>query len=102
VLEIIRRKEAEVRRRLIIETEALQAMCFDSERRGRELIAAAEAEGRAEGVRQREHALAEAEREAHTLTAQARAQAELLQRLGVERMEAAVRQALAIVIEVHR
>ncbi len=98
LLELIRRKEAEVKRRLASEREAAQEVIAQAERKARELVAAAEAEGRREGEAQRQAARAEIEREAAALIAQARAEAEFLQRLGEEHLPAAVARAVKIVI----
>jgi vacuolar-type H+-ATPase subunit H len=102
LLEIIRRKEAEVKRRLVVEGEAAQARLEEAERHACALIAAAEVTGREEASRQRQQVLAEAEREAQTIIAQAQAEAELLQRVGAEQMRSAICQAAALVIEVRR
>jgi vacuolar-type H+-ATPase subunit H len=102
LLETIRRKEAEVKRRLAVEDEAAQARLVEAEHRACALIAAAEAEGQREGGLQRQRALAEAEHEASALLAQARAEAERLQRVGAEQMEAAVQQAVALMIGIRR
>ncbi len=97
-LDAIRRKEAEVKRRLAAEREAAQAALAEAEKHAGELMAAAEAQGRQDSGIQRQAARAEAEREAEALVAQARAYAERFQRLGTERMAQAVARALEIVI----
>jgi vacuolar-type H+-ATPase subunit H len=98
LLEIIRRKEAEVKRRLAAEREAVEAALAEAERRARDLLTAAEVEGRRIGEAQRQATLAETERNAQAIVAQARAEAEMLQRAGEQHMAAAVARAFEIVI----
>lgn len=98
-LEIIRHREAEVKRRLAAEREAAQAALAEAERQAHELVAAAEAEGRCQGEAQRHAARAEAEREAAAIVAQAYARAERLQRSGEERLEAAVERAVKLIVD---
>ena len=97
LLEVIRRQEGEVKRRLAVAAEVARAELDSAECRAREVIAAAEADGRSEGEHQRQMALAEADDEAAAIVAQARVEAELLQRVGAQRMEAAIRQVVALV-----
>ncbi len=98
VLEVIRRKEAEVKRRLAAEREAAEAVLASAEQCARELLTAAESEGRRIGETQRQAARAEGEREAQLIIARAQAEAELLQRAGQQLMAAAVARAMEIVI----
>jgi len=70
-LDLIRRKEAEVKRHLAIESEAAEQIIADAERRARALVAAAEEEGRQEGEARRRAARAEAERRSAEIVAQA-------------------------------
>jgi vacuolar-type H+-ATPase subunit H len=97
-LEVIRHSEAEVRRRLAAEREAVQAVIAQAEQRARALLAAAEVDGRREGEAQRELAQAAADRTAQEIVARARAGAEALQRAGEARLEAAVVRATQILI----
>ena len=97
-LEAIRRTEAEVKRRLAVEREAVEALLAEAERRTRELLNAAEIEGRRAGEAQRQAAQVEVEREAQAIVVRARAEAERLQRAGEQRMAAAVARAIEIVI----
>jgi vacuolar-type H+-ATPase subunit H len=98
-LEAIRRKEAEVKRRLAAEHESAQTAIAEAERQARELVAAAEAEGRRQGEVQRQAARAEAEREATAIVARARAEAETLQRAGEARLEAAIARAVKFMVD---
>ncbi len=100
LLEAIRLKEREVKRRLAVEAEAAQAALGTAERQAREIVAAAEADGRREGEQQSQMAQAEADAEAQALVARADAEAERLQQAGAQRMEAAVQRAVALVSEV--
>lgn len=100
LLEMLRRREAEIKRRLASEREAAQAALAEAEKHADELIATAEAQGWREGEINRQAARAEAEREAEAIIAQARAHAERLQRLGTERMAEAVARALEMVVGV--
>jgi len=97
-LEAIRRTEAEVKRRLAAEREAVEALLAEAKRRAGELLSAAEIEGRRAGEAQRQAAQAEVEREAQAIVARARAEAERLQHVGEQRMAAAVERAVEIVI----
>lgn len=97
LLDAIRRQEGEVKRRQAVAAEAARAALDEAEGRAREVIAAAEADGRSEGERQRQLALAGADQEAGSIIAQARLEAELLQRVGAQRMEAAIRRVVALV-----
>ncbi len=98
VLEVIRRKEAEVKRRLAAEREASEAVLASAEQCAREILTAAQSEGRRIGEMQRQAAQAEAEREAQLILARAQAEAELLQRAGQQLLAAAVARAVEIVI----
>ena len=98
LLQAIRRKEAEVKRRLAAERETVESRVASAERQARELLTAAEIEGQRVGEAQRQATLAEAEREAATVLTRARAEAELLQRVGEQRMPAAVARAVEIVL----
>lgn len=99
-LEAIRRKEGEVKRRLVLEAEAARAELEAAERRAQDIIAAAEAEGRDEGEQQRRTAVAQADEGAEAIIAQARAQAELLQRVSAQRMDTAIQQVVTLLSEV--
>jgi len=98
LLEAIRRKEAEVKRRLAAEHQAAEAALAEAEQRARELIAAGEAEGWRQGEAERQAAQAEAEREAEAIIAQARAEAEALERAAAAWLAVATARALEIVI----
>lgn len=98
LLEVIRRKEAEAKRQLAAEREAVEAALAEAERRARDLLAAAEVEGQRAGEAGRQAVLAEAERNAQAIVAQAQAEAEMLQRAGERQMVAAVARAFEIVI----
>ena len=100
LLEVIRRTEAEVKRRLASERAAAEATLAEAERRARELLPAAETEGRREGEAQRQAALAEVERAVVSIVAQARVETEALQRRGEDHIEMAVARAIEIVIGV--
>ncbi len=97
-LEVIRRAEAEVKRRLAAEREAVEAVLAEAERQAGSLLTTAEIEGRRAGEAQRQAARAEADRKAEAILAQARTEAEGLQRVEEEQMAAAVERAVAIVI----
>ena len=99
LLEVIRRKEAEVKRRLAAEREAAQAAQAEAERKARELVVAAEAEGRCQGEAQRQAARSEAEHEAAAIVVQASARAKLLQRGGEEHLEAAIARAVKLIVD---
>ena len=98
LLEVIRRKEAEVKRRLAAEREAAQTALAEADQRARELGAAAEDEGRREGEARRQAARSETEREAAAIAARARAEAENLKRAGEMRVEAAVARAVKFIV----
>ena len=98
LLEAVRRKEAEVKRRLAAEREALEALVAEAERQASEQLSAAEIEGRRLGDAQRHAAHVEAEREAQMILARASAEAEMLQRAGEQQMDAAVARAVALVV----
>ncbi len=97
-LEVIRRKEAEIKRRLAAQREADEAVLAEAERRAREMLIAAEAEGRRTGEAQRQAAQAAAEGEAQSIVARAQAEAERLQRVGQQPIAAAVARAVELVI----
>ena len=97
LLEVIRRQEGEVKRRLAVAAGAARADLDTAQSRAREVIAAAEADGRSEGEHERQLALAEADAEAWAIVAEACGEAELLQRVGAQRMEAAIRRVVALV-----
>jgi vacuolar-type H+-ATPase subunit H len=99
LLEAIRRKEAEVKRRLAAEHESALTASAEAERQARDLIAASEAEGRRQGEVQRQAAQAEAECEATAIVARARAEAEALQRAGETRMGAAIARAVKFIVD---
>jgi vacuolar-type H+-ATPase subunit H len=99
LLELIRRTEAEAKRRLASEREAAQAIIAEAERQARELVAAAEIEGQREGEAQRQVARVEIEREAAAIVAGARAEAETLQRTGEARLEAAIARAVKFIVD---
>lgn len=98
LLETIRRHEAEIKRRLAAERQAVDSYLAGVEQSSRQLVAAAEAEGAREGEAQRQALGAQAEREAEAIVAQAYAEAERLKRVGAERMAPAAARAVAIVI----
>ena len=98
VLEVVRRKEAEVKRRLAAEREAAEAVLASAEQHARERLIAAEGEGRRTGEAQRQAALTEAERGAQSIIARAHAEAEMLQRTGQQQLPALVARAVEIVI----
>ena len=58
LLEVIRRQEAEIKRRLAAQREAGEAVLAEAEHRAREMLIAAEAEGRRVGEAQRQAAQA--------------------------------------------
>ncbi len=97
-LEVIRRKEAEIKRRLAAQREAGEVALAEAEHRAREMLIAAEAEGRRAGETQRQAALAAAEGEAQSIIARALAEAERLQRVGQQPIAAAVARAVELVI----
>jgi len=70
----------------------------DAERRAREMLIAAAAEGRRVGEAQRQAAQAAAEGEARSIIARAQAEAERLQRVGQQPIAAAVARAVEMVI----
>ncbi len=98
LLEIIRRREADIKRCLAAQREAGAAILADAERRAREMLIAAEAEGQRAGEAQRQAAQAAAEGEARSIIAQAQAEAERLQRAGQQPIAAAVARAVEMVI----
>jgi vacuolar-type H+-ATPase subunit H len=98
LLDVIRRKEAEVTRCLAAASRAAEADIAAARQRAQELITQAEVEGEREGQRQRQMALDQAEREAETIIASARAEAETLRCINQAQMEEAVRRALEIII----
>jgi len=97
-LEAIRRKEAEVKRRLAAERETAEALQVEAERRARELLMAAESEGRQSGEAQRQAALAAVRRDVEEIIARARDQAENLQRAAEGQMHSAIQHAIEIVV----
>jgi vacuolar-type H+-ATPase subunit H len=99
LLELIRRKEAEVKRRLAAEREAAQAALVEAEQRGRETVAAAEVEGQRDGEAQYQVAVAAAECEAQATLARAQAEVEALQRTSPVQIEAAVARAVKIILD---
>jgi len=98
LLEVIRRQEAEIKRRLAAQREAGEAVLAEAEHRAREMLIAAEAEGRRAGEAQRQAAQAVAEGEAQSIVARAQAEAERLQRVGQQSIAAAVAGAVELVI----
>jgi vacuolar-type H+-ATPase subunit H len=98
LLEIIRRKEAEVKRRLAAEREAAQVALAEAERQAREMLTAAVTEGQRAGEIQRQAAHAEAECEAAAIIAQARAEAALLSQRGGEQLAAALARTLQFIV----
>jgi vacuolar-type H+-ATPase subunit H len=94
VLEVIRRKEAEIKRRLAMQREAGEELLADAERRATEMLIAAEAEGRSAGEAQRHAAQAAAEGEAQAIVARAQAELQHLQRVGQQPIAAAVARAV--------
>lgn len=98
LLEVIRRKEAEIKRRLAAQHEAGEAALAEAERRADEMVIAAEAEGRRTGEAQRQAAHAAAEDEAQLIVARAHADAERLQQVGEQPIAAAVARAVELVI----
>ncbi len=98
LLEVIRRREADIKRRLAAQREAGAAVLADAERRAREMLTAAEAEGQRVGEAQRQAAQAAAEGEARSIIAQAQSEAERLQRVGQQPIAAAVARAVEMVI----
>jgi vacuolar-type H+-ATPase subunit H len=98
LLELIRREEAEVLRRLAGEEMAGQAAVAQAEQRAREIIAEAEAEGRREGEAQCRAEMDDAEREAAALVARARAEAERRLQAGQAHIGAAVARALHLIL----
>lgn len=98
LLEVIRRKEGEVKRQLAAEREAVELVLAEAERRARDLLIAAEMEGRRAGEAQRQAAQAETECEAQSIVARAQAEAEHLQRVGEQSIAAAIARAVEIVI----
>jgi vacuolar-type H+-ATPase subunit H len=100
LLEIIRRKEAEVKRRLAGEREAAEAALAQAKQQAREIIAAAEAAGQRTGQDQYRAIMAEADRESESLVAQARAEAQCLLQVGQEQMETAIARAIQVIVDV--
>jgi vacuolar-type H+-ATPase subunit H len=98
VLEVIRRKEAEIKRRLAVQREAGEMLLAETEERAHELLIAAEAEGRSAGEAQRQAAQAAAEAEAQAIVARAQAEAQRLQQVGQPSLVAAVARAVELVI----
>ena len=97
-LETIRRKEAEIKRRLAAQREAGEVALAEAEQRARDLLIAAEVEGRRVGEAQRQAAQAEAEYEAQSIVARAQAEAERLQHVGQQPIAAAIARAAEIVV----
>jgi vacuolar-type H+-ATPase subunit H len=97
-LEVIRRKEAEVKRRLAAQHEIGETTLAEAERRAREMLIAAETEGRRAGEAQRQAAHAAAESEAQSIVARAQAEAERFQRVGQQPIAAVVGRAIELVI----
>jgi vacuolar-type H+-ATPase subunit H len=97
-LEVIRRKEAEIKRRLAAQREAGKAVLAEAERRAGEMLIAAEAEGRCAGEVQRQAAQAAAENEAQSIVARSQAEAERLQCVGQRPIAAAVARAIEMVV----
>ncbi len=98
-LDLIRRKEAEVKRHLVAESQAAEQIVADAERRARALVAAAEAEGRQEGEAQRQAARAEAERRSVEIVAQARSAAASLQIKAEKVVDALAARAVKFILE---
>jgi vacuolar-type H+-ATPase subunit H len=98
LLDHIRYKEAEVKRRLAAEREDAEARLAEARRRANELVIAAEAEGRRQGEAEYQAGLAEAEREAAEIVSQARAEADALRVAGQARLEAAVARAVQLIV----
>ncbi len=97
LLEVIRRKEAEIKRRLAAQREAGEAVVADAERRAHELLFAAEVEGRLAGESQRQAARVVAEDEARAIIARAQTEAERLRRVGQHPIDAAVARTIELV-----
>ena len=97
-LEVIRRKEAEIKRRLAAQREAGKAVLAEAERRAGEMLIVAEAEGRRAGEAQRQAVQAAAEGEAQSIVARAQAEAERLQFVGQQPIAAAVAWAVQMVV----
>ncbi len=98
VLEVIRRKEAEIKRRLAVQREAGEGLLAAAERRASDMLIAAEAEGRSTGEAQRQAARVAAEDEAQSIVARAQTDVERLQRVGQQSIAAAVARAVDLVI----
>jgi vacuolar-type H+-ATPase subunit H len=98
LLEVIRRHEAELKRRLAVERETVEVVLAEAERQAQEVLIAAEEEGRCVGEGQRRAAQAQAESEAQSIVARAHTEAEALQRLGQRPLTAASARAVEIVI----
>ena len=98
LLETIRRREAEVQRRVALERESAQAVLDEAEQQAAQLLAAAEAEGRRIGEEQCRVALADADSEAGAILARSHAEAEALQRAGSQRLPIAVDRVVEMVI----
>jgi len=97
-LEVIRRKEAEVKRRLAAERETAEVARAEAGQHARELLAAAEIEGRQAGEAQRQAALIAVQREADEILAQARAEAERLQHAGERQKTSAIDHAIEVIV----
>lgn len=97
-LEVIRHQEAEIKRRLAAQREAGEAVLAGAERRARDLLLVARAEGQQAGEAQRQAAQAAAECEAQSIVARAQAEAERLQQVGQQPLAAASARAVEIVI----
>ncbi len=100
LLDIIRRAEAEVKRRLAAEREAAGDLLTETEWRATDLSTTAHVEGQRAGEAQRQSAQAETDRLAKAVLVQARTQADSLQRCAERQMAAAVARAVEVVIGV--
>jgi vacuolar-type H+-ATPase subunit H len=98
LLEVIRRHEAELKRRLAVEHETVEVVVAEAKRQAREVLIAAEAEGRRAGEEQRRAAQSQAESEAQSIVARAHTEAEALQQLGQPPLTAVTARAVEIVI----
>jgi vacuolar-type H+-ATPase subunit H len=99
-LDQIRHVEAEVTRQVAVAHEAAGIRVADAKMQAEELIREARNAGYREGKTQLEEILSRAEEEAKAIIAQSQNQAGELRRKGRQRMEAAVRHALKIIISV--
>ncbi len=97
-LEAIRRKEAEVKRRLAVQREVGEGLLTEAERRAGEMLIAAVAEGRNAGDAQRQTARGAAEAEAQAIVARAQADAQRLQQASQQSIAAAITHAVQLVI----